>query len=375
MNNKVLVIVCDHYLPGYKAGGPIVSISYLVQTLKEKYRIVVVTRDRDIGDKQPYEKIIINRATDLDDYHVLYVDSKWQLIKAIFKSKPNIIYFNSLFSRFSFVALIASFFLRHSPMRVMAPRGELGKGALKIKPTRKRMFISVFRYSGFSKKMKFHATSLNEAEDIRKELHASAEVVANIPSPPYVNLTKKTKRPSEVKFVYLSRITKKKNLAFALQAIKSATRGNILFDIFGPQEDKKYWKECLNLIQELPGNIQVNYRGAVPQAMVRDILSEYHALLLPTANENFGHVIAESLQSGTLPIISDQTPWRGLELEGVGWDVSLNNLSEFTRAINKVILLDQEGFDLMSRRAMNYVQKAYNVGNLTQAYLSLFEID
>ena len=37
-------------------------------------------------------------------------------------------------------------------------------------------------------------------------------------------------------------------------------------------------------------------------------------LILPTKGENFGHVIAESLSASLPVIISQNTPWRNLQL-------------------------------------------------------------
>ncbi|MNY40193.1 hypothetical protein D3C86_1749200 [compost metagenome] len=44
---------------------------------------------------------------------------------------------------------------------------------------------------------------------------------------------------------------------------------------------------------------------------------------MPTHGENYGHAIAEALSAGTPVLISDATPWRGLQQEGVGWDIPL----------------------------------------------------
>jgi hypothetical protein len=46
-------------------------------------------------------------------------------------------------------------------------------------------------------------------------------------------------------------------------------------------------------------------------------LAEYDLFLFPTLGENYGHVISEALASGCPVVISDQTPWRNLEAEGI----------------------------------------------------------
>ena len=56
MKPKILVFI-DYYLPGNKAGGPIRSLSNLIDNLDSYYEFKIVTRDRDIGDNIGYDSI------------------------------------------------------------------------------------------------------------------------------------------------------------------------------------------------------------------------------------------------------------------------------------------------------------------------------
>ena len=42
-----VLIFADHYLPGFKAGGPIRTINNLIEALGDTFRLLVFTRDRD----------------------------------------------------------------------------------------------------------------------------------------------------------------------------------------------------------------------------------------------------------------------------------------------------------------------------------------
>ena len=53
----IILVFCDYYLPGYKAGGPVRSISQLVGALGKEFSFKVVTRDRDLGDDDSYPGI------------------------------------------------------------------------------------------------------------------------------------------------------------------------------------------------------------------------------------------------------------------------------------------------------------------------------
>ena len=83
-------------------------------------------------------------------------------------------------------------------------------------------------------------------------------------------------------------------------------------------EDHEYWSKCIALITQLPKNVVVTYKKELAFNEVQTTISNYHALFLPTLNENFGHSIVESLLSGCPAIISDQTPWDDLEKNNAG---------------------------------------------------------
>ena len=55
--------------------------------------------------------------------------------------------------------------------------------------------------------------------------------------------------------------------------------------------------------------------GAAARATRRSSkrIARSDVFLLPTGGENFGHAIFEALSCGVPVLISDQTPWRGLE--------------------------------------------------------------
>ena len=53
---KILVVV-SHYLPGYKAGGPIRTVANIIKKLGDEFEFYVVTSDRDLGDTEPYADV------------------------------------------------------------------------------------------------------------------------------------------------------------------------------------------------------------------------------------------------------------------------------------------------------------------------------
>ena len=68
-NTKLKILVfCDYYLPGFKAGGPIRSISNIIVNLHEEFDFHIYTSDRDFLMEGPYSDIQLGhwKAYELD---------------------------------------------------------------------------------------------------------------------------------------------------------------------------------------------------------------------------------------------------------------------------------------------------------------------
>lgn len=160
-------------------------------------------------------------------------------------------------------------------------------------------------------KIHYLSTAEDEHDQIQKLLKTDkVHKVSNIPNTEK-KISLNTKEEGKVKVVFLSRITQKKNLDYALETLNHC-KGNIYFDIYGTIEEKSYWERCKKIIANLPDNITVNYKGELPNEKVISTLSNYDLFYFPTKSENYGHVISEALQASIPILISDQTPWKNL---------------------------------------------------------------
>ena len=104
----------------------------------------------------------------------------------------------------------------------------------------------------------------------------------------------------------------------------------------------------MTLIAQLPANVHVEHKGVVDSEQVGAQMSRYHLMYLPSQGENFGHVILESLMAGRPVLISDQTPWRGLADKHAGWDLPLDDITQFAKQIDLVAAMDQQQYDRWS---------------------------
>src|SRR5579859_5194280 len=97
-----IAVACRHYLPGWKGGGPVRSLSNLVNTLGKEFTFWIITSDRDLGDKTPYEGIKSNQWHSVGNANVIYMSmgsSSWLgWRKLLHEVQPDLLYLNSFFS-------------------------------------------------------------------------------------------------------------------------------------------------------------------------------------------------------------------------------------------------------------------------------------
>ena len=118
--------------------------------------------------------------------------------------------------------------------------------------------------------------------------------------------------------------------------------------------------------------MRVTYRGSLKGKDVVHRMRGYHAFLFPTLSENYGHVIVEAMQAGLVPIISDQTPWLGLEKRSAGWDLSLDNDKDYISAITKLFFMDFTQYSCLSAGSIEYIHHKINSSVLKQKYVNFF---
>lgn len=320
MQPKIILCFIDFYSPSLKAGGSTRSLNNLISGLCDDYIFLVFTRDRDISDKNSFSNISANEWNQLHNHKVFYAGPSrlniFYIAKIIMSSNCDCIYLNSFFSyKMTFLPLLINLFFLHKAKKIIiAPRGEFSKGALSLKSIKKTTYLNLIKLFKIFDNVKWHASSLYEQEEIIRAYSKSKGkifIASDLFSFPnfsnYKGKTSNSRRPGGLRVIFLSRITPKKNLYFLLDLLKKV-KGNLILNIYGPIEDKKYWDLCEKLIINMPSNIKVKYKGAVLPKQSLRVFSYHDVFIFPTYGESFGHVIFESLASGTSVILSNLTP-------------------------------------------------------------------
>jgi glycosyltransferase involved in cell wall biosynthesis len=374
-----ILIFIDWFWPGYLAGGPVQSIVSLVNYLHTDFNFKIVTTSSDLNSKTKYQGIETNKWTRSPlNCDVFYADVETLNPEAIKKIIDGVsfdkVYINSFFSKnFSIVPLqILNKYYKDKPV-VFAPRGMLGAGALAIKKLKKRLFIVYSKLIGLHSNVVWHATSAQEEGEIKKVIDPKTQIVriSNLPKK-MGSVSSRKKEKNKLNACFISRISEKKNLSYALEVLREIKDAGVEYSIYGPLEDEVYWEKCKELIKTLPKNITVAYKGSLAPGEIETALSKEHVLFLPTLNENFGHSIVEALLCGCPAIISDQTPWNDLEVNTAGFAIDLNNRQKFAEAISHYAELDDAEFSAASERAINYISNKIDLKAIADQYKKLF---
>jgi len=196
-------------------------------------------------------------------------------------------------------------------------------------------------------------------------------IAENLPSARQPEFRSLEKKPGSIRLIYVARIHPIKNLMVLLEAMQGLTV-DVDLTVVGPNEDQAYWERCRSLISSLPATIRVDYKGAVPNHLLGDLIRGHHMFALPTAGENFGHSIFEAFLAGRPVLISDQTPWQGLHGKTLGWDLPLQPVSGFTSAIAEAAAWDQTAFEQHARAAWTFAHDFIRRPELKENYLRLF---
>ena len=378
MRRPQVLVFIDWYLPGYKAGGPVRSVANIVDHLRDRVDLHIVAGDTDYTEEAPYPDVVPDRWTTLPGGEKVWYASRSGINDTVWKQlleqkSWDAVYINGIYSRwFSVAPLRLS--KRMGLLRVVAVRGMLASGAMRFGRLKKRLFLFAAGLLGFFRNVRFQATNAEEANDIRRWIASDADVriVPNLPRRMSdIVHTVAEKHSGGVKLISVARIAVEKNTLLAIEALQHV-RGEVRFDLYGPVYDEAYWDKCQQAIDRLPSHVKVLHHGPLPSDQVASVLAAHHALFMPSAGENFGHTMLEALLQGLPLLISDRTPWRGLETLGAGWDLPLDRPAGFTEAVQQLVDMDQGAYDRSSAAAFALGKRTLDDPEPVQRTLELF---
>lgn len=341
MNLPRVAVLAPYYLPGTKGGGPIRTVQAMVTTHRDAVDCGIFTSNRDWGVAEPLE-VPTECWTDVDGTPVWYAAAGLRGLLATMRqvraSRPDYVYLNSLFDpRWSLPFVVAARLGCFRGARVvLAPRGELGAGALALKAPKKRAFLTVARLLRLYAGVAWHASTPLEAAEIRAAFPGADVVVRENESLlPARAARGGVASDGPARLVFLSRISPKKGLHTLLEALADAPV-DVSLDVYGSADDDAYLSRCQALAASLPSRVTVTFRGAVGHDEVAGVFRDHDAFVFPTEHENFGHVIAEALAQGCPVVLPPTTPWSERVRAGGGVLVPDHEVSSWCDAVAEV---------------------------------------
>jgi glycosyltransferase involved in cell wall biosynthesis len=361
INSRTRILTfLDYYIPSFKSGGPLRTISNIVAEMGDDFDYWIVTHDRDATDTEPYPTVKVNKWNKVEKANVYYGSPRilsFNLIRSLCESiKPDIVYLNSFFSRQTIQYLILRRLrLIPSVPVILAPCGEFSPGALGLKRIKKKIYITLAKKLSLYQSVLLQASAEEEKNEIKTVFDTiETHIAPDVPAPISTDVMHtRIKVPGKVDFIFLSRISPKKNLHTIVEMLRNLS-GNLNFSIVGPIRDIKYWRLCQNTIMKLPKHIKVSITGSELHEKVHTLLTKHHFFILPTLGENFGHAILEAMATGTPVIISDQTPWQDLGDKSAGWDIALDDKNKWHNVLQNCVDITQEEYNRLSRGAYDF---------------------
>ena len=261
---------------------------------------------------------------------------------------------------------------RYERKLIVSPRGMLAPAALAFSTLKKRLFWQFLQRRAYQAAACYHATSEQEAHDIRAfgitapiavigngvdlpEFHAQPPIAAHVP---------KT-------ILALGRIHPIKGLDTLIRAWEKIAREqpNWQLVICGP-DDVGYGQVLHGLIAQLRCP-RVQIRGPAFDDEKWATLQSSQLFVSVSQSENFGLSIAEALSSGVPAIVSKGAPWAGMQEQRAGWWID-HGVEPLVAALKLATALSDVERRAMGERAQRWIEADFSWRSKAQAMQALY---
>lgn len=267
------------------------------------------------------------------------------------------------------VLLLSLFYKRKSDVRVHSTHGMMSSFSFNDKKFKKLSFHFLFQMP-IIKGYKIHiANSTFELADLRKHFHSNS--IISIPNG--VDSIPQSFRLSSNRcsILYFGRIHRKKNLHLLIEGFGLVQRSvqNLKLEIIGTG-DPRYLIQLEELIRK-NGIQNIEFKPAIEYDKRFEAFQNALVTALPSKNENFGLVVAESLACGVPVIVSENMPWEDVAMRGCGWVVNTTPES-IAEAIKNVSKKSESELIAMGRRGAKWIRDDFSWQQINQRILDLY---
>ncbi len=276
-----------------------------------------------------------------------------------------------------FVLLYAKLF---SKPVLLTPHGVLGEWCLNSGSRYKSLWLNLL-IKPFGSRVVWHATSEMEKLGILS-VFPNANIIV-IPNGIYLTEFKTPNILSGKKFskkfinkslkiekiiISMGRLQKVKGFDILIDSFESILRWYPNAKLFIAGQDEGEKEKLLRQIRELKLEEKVFLVGSINGQDKVDFFANADLFVLPSHNENFGIVYAESLAAGTPIVASKNTPWAEVEEANCGRWVK-NNVKETAQAMVEMLETDREQMRINTKKLAG----KYDWKNIAVQFKDLFE--
>ncbi|MCX6954314.1 MAG: glycosyltransferase [Verrucomicrobia bacterium] len=246
---------------------------------------------------------------------------------------------------------------------VISPRGMMSRWAWGHRDWRKKIGRALVHPGAFEAVHGWHATSAEEADEIRAlGFNQPVCVAPNAVDAPesaesaaaaahwHALCPATAQRPVAL---FYSRFHQKKRVIDLIDLwLAHGPRDWLLLLVGIPQDYTPAMLEQYVLRQSGSGRVQA-FDGT-GQPVPYPVASLF---LLPSHNENFGLVVAEAMAHGVPALVTDTTPWRGLNTDARGWCVAWD---DYPAALRAAVAEGPAALRARGGRAREWVLREYS---------------
>lgn len=263
---------------------------------------------------------------------------------------------------------------------VLSTHGMLYPTALAVSRWKKRLMGAMWYNKDIMQADCLHATCMAELEHNRKWGYKGP--IAVIPNPvvfhKFVNdnqdtsLNVLTNGKRTIGFLgRLHPIKKVENIIYALNLLEPEFRNKVKLDVMGKFDDKyELWLK--EEVKRLGLEDSVEFVGFVSGKEKYERLKKLSALMVPSAQENFGMIVPESLICETPVYASLGTPWSELNECRCGWWRD-NEPKTIAGVIKEILSMSDEDLRSMGRNGRRLMEEKYEQHKVAAMMQQLYD--
>lgn len=216
-----------------------------------------------------------------------------------------------------------------------------------------------------------HATAESEKESLMSlGYNTNIEVIAN--GIDVDDIAVKTSWKPKHKILFMSRVHVKKGIELLIDSVSALGRELNSYEvIIAGEGDAGYIDALKDKVAAAGLDDMISFMGGVYGEEKWNLLRRADVLVLPTASENFGIVVAEALACGTPVITTKGAPWRDLVEWNCGWWVE-RSVGSLVDALRAFLMLTDDELERMGRNGRRLVETKYSSRRMADDMFRLY---